>query len=500
LRRRDRRDPGRAVGARLGGLALKVFNFYPELTMSSITDSAKGLLSFLVLLQLIYRREVAKSRIMPLVKSSLAYADEIITKYKFKKAPFQQTIQYLNALKQAPSDDEWMPVPKYAKLLLAIRFELMKNSKKWLSDPELNHDQVQLGGLLIRMMGAAPENIHKVESIVVSKLRQLGNPVVSRLYLPEYEDQTEKVEELKFLVKKLVGRKDTTLTPSEYQELSEKGDKRLARYRELHRDARSVYKAALQDYMRSSEKDHVPIPEARKALESSGVELHPLRKDFDTLHINEDGKLTTTLGKEIGAMPHPSSIITMNPKYNPKTDNTYVFKYVVDPVNNPAGGTARTVDSQRLNMGKRDEKIGKALKVWDKAQQKWRQHLTGRNPHLSTMGAIAEVVNRHAPRIGSFGQKGLGLTTLKVSNTKVLPNGNLKLSYIGKAGMKQTHVLDNSDQFATASTNKFKGMLKGKSGRELRLQSPDLIPKPYPRFLIQGVSDSTQVHRPRPLE
>lgn len=270
----------------------------------------------------------------------------------------------------------------------------------------------------------------------------LGDPLLNRVYLFKQSDQAEPTGDLKTakemakIVEKVVGEKgDPILTLNEMRDLAEENPKLAEKYKELRKVFVANYKSALLHFIRSSGKPVVDVKIVSKYLEAKGCNNIP--KGF-VGGIDEVGKLYTTAGKQIGGMLIGE--VAMNPKYNPRTDDTYVCYLVSNP-----SQQLRTVDFVKGNRQARFNKVQDLIQNIDGFRKKWLNDLKSPDDKTAITAAMVETLYATQARIGGDsknqdGEDRYGLSTLLIAHAKMV-NGGFEFEYVGKKGTKQHHVL-----------------------------------------------------------
>lgn len=270
----------------------------------------------------------------------------------------------------------------------------------------------------------------------------LGDPLINRVYLFKQSDQAEPpadtrtAKEMAKIVERLFGEKgDPILTLNEMRDLAEENPKLAEKYKELRKVFVANYKTSLLHFIRSSGKPVVDVKIVRKYLEAKGCNNIP--KGF-VGGIDEVGKLYTTEGKQIGGMLIGE--VAMNPKYNPRTDDTYVCYLVSNP-----SQQLRTVDFVKGNRQARFDKVQDLIQNIDEFRRKWLNDLKSPDEKTAIVAAMVETLYTTQARIGGDsknqdGEDRFGLSTLLLSHAKMV-SGGFEFNYTGKKGTVQHHTL-----------------------------------------------------------
>lgn len=259
------------------------------------------------------------------------------------------------------------------------------------------------------------------------------------------------------IVTALVGRKnDPILTLNEMRDLRETKPKTIERYGVLRKVFVANYKAALFKFVRTSGKPYVDVKVARKYLDALGCNYIP--KGF-VGGIDESGKLYTSAGKVIAGMLIGE--VVMNPRYDPKQDNTYVCSLVANKTQQ-----LRTVAFNAANKSERFDKVAEFTENVDKFRTKWVKDLDSLDTRIQTIAAMVEAIYQTQARIGGDsknleGEDRYGMSTLLVKQLIPIDKG-FEFRYTGKKGTEQHHVITGN----TVSNRKviaiIKSLIKGK--------------------------------------
>lgn len=409
--------------------------------MSSLNASADKFLQLLVLLHLAYRRDVARKELKELLESAIEGARDFAHKHKFKGKVFKAAADYAVSGKRLAR--EGYPCGHYQKLLLEIKKELSAR-RKWIDDPEINPQQVQVARAALRMFSARNgQSLENGENTLEPKLHFLENPDIRLLYTPGLQGKEQPSRDLKFLVKKLIGKEGHHIPIPEQAGVKAKDPERYKKYLALHRQASGVYKAALRSLVRSSGKNYLPIPKVRKQLEAQGIVVHNLPRDLDPLNIGEDGRLYTRKGKLIQGFPSPGFVRL---EMNPDTESAdYIFKYWM-PGEGKKPGYGYLDETKRGNKDQAENLVLKGMDAAPRVRERFLKDLFSSSKGKQQLGTMAELIYSHSLRIGGVGNKTgdiptYGLSTLRVRDIRFLKSGKIKITYPGKKAVIQEHLI-----------------------------------------------------------
>ena len=276
-----------------------------------------------------------------------------------------------------------------------------------------------------------------------------GNPEIIKSFVKtdkELPKQGNIVPQLKKVVKQLTGLNDVLIPKDKTAEVKEANPELYKQYLQLRSKFNGVWKVYLSNLVRSSGKKYLPYETVLKELQKAGIE-HKLPEGIKGLFIDDLGALYTTSGKKIKGFPAGAVRVKMNPEYDPKKDDTFIFQAIMDK-------EGEEKDSSRFytfDYGKRafTQKFENSRKLYTKietARKKWLSLL--KNQPTTKLGGIAtvlELLYKFSARIGTAGNAAggsstFGISTLQVKHVKEGTTGIL-ISYLGKKGIAQRHVL-----------------------------------------------------------
>jgi hypothetical protein len=252
------------------------------------------------------------------------------------------------------------------------------------------------------------------------------------------------------LVKALTGKEGLIIPYDQIEAAEKKNAKLYEEYKKHVKQFNLVVKDALNQYVRASGKSTVDFQEAKKALESQGIKTN-WQEGFSG-RIDDQGKWYTSAGLQLTGVP--SSIvfpyIYMNPKYDPKKDNGYVFLARKRPkgVGTPGGQSVFTIS---YRQGATTQKFGNVDELKDKIKairNKWLVPLhKGVGYPEGVISTILEILIQFSARVGSSPNKPNGISALRVNNFQFQPNGNVLIKYMGKDNVAQKHQLEKTNKF-----------------------------------------------------
>lgn len=335
-------------------------------------------------------------------------------------------------------DDEFLP---HAKALRRAVNQVLK------ADTEVDHAELEMMRVLSSYMVSQNDNALKK---AIKLLPQLGEQELIDSFILETKSQKEFVkplEKIVFALTKERGR--SVLTAEEVKLLKEKNPVVHREYLRLRRDFNQVWKDELRNLVFNSKKQAVDFKSAVKYLDQQGIQ-HSLPKPFDGL-IDANGKLYTKAGKGIAGLPGPGFSIVMNPDYDPKADDSYVFT----TVNDATGERSQHVYTESYKKKATQEKFDKVKQldaVIDDVRRKWFQQLRKGNVQAPEVVAstVLELLYQFSARVGSMGNQAGGVNTFGISTLQVKhlkqQGKSLIITYQGKDNVRQIHKLDPVSQ------------------------------------------------------
>jgi Eukaryotic DNA topoisomerase I, catalytic core len=292
--------------------------------------------------------------------------------------------------------------------------------------------------------------------------------------------QKEFIKPLEKIVQAVSKRKGAILSAEEQKSLKDKSPKLHKEYLRLRKEFNNVWKDELRTLVNQSGKELSDYKYALDYLASQSIE-NPLPKNF-VGNIDANGKLYTKAGKLISGVPGVGFKVVMNPDYDSKKDDSFVFTTL-----NPEGGISQyvyTVAYRKQATQEKFQKVDALDKVIDGIRNKWMAYVRKGGSTPQAVGStLLELLYQFSARIGSMGnvaggQATYGMSTLQARHLKVSPTGII-FSYPGKDGVKQTHVLQGSAPETTWLIRNVKSYLKDKEPKD-RVFTFDLNNKVYP--------------------
>lgn len=282
-------------------------------------------------------------------------------------------------------------------------------------------------------------------------------------------------KEMPNVYKKLFGRSITNGYMATVEDLKEASTKKKAlfeQYKMLSKTLNSYTKLAIFKKVRSSGKATIPIEWVSKELDSKGI-LHNMPVGFVGGQVDERGDYYTKEGRKLDK--RPMGKVTMNPNYDPASDNTYVLNS--NYVTKGGSGRARTITMNTSNKQKRHAAADTFLSAEDKYRSKWIKDLDRKGSREQVIAAMVEMLWDTACRIGGVGNKSAGeptygLTTLLASHVKI-KTGKILFDYVGKKNAPQPATYRTSTPIGKKVEAVVLKLLRDKSKNDLLFQWRD---------------------------
>ena len=297
------------------------------------------------------------------------------------------------------------------------------------------------------------------------------NAYVTQRLAPKVGNQHSTKESLEALVHRLVGRKDTALTPEEAGKVKVMDAEGYKEYLALRKEFNQSWKDALTSYIRKSGKHTVPFEEVNTFLRLNGID-HMLPVGF-TGQVDDMGRFYTNKGKLIEGVPSAVNFpaVQMNPNYGKPDGGDWVF--MAKRPDGSAGPYFYTADFKKAQSAAKFAKVGNLSKKLPAIRTKWMQHVKrfATNDATSVAATILEILYEFSARVGSVGNAAggsstYGVSTLLVKHATITPDGNITLRYKGKDGVPTTHKITRSTAEGKLLIHNLNELLAGKDPKD----------------------------------
>ena len=382
-----------------------------------------------------YEDEALSSAVLKSLRTWNSEAQEFLTRFKIRKPMFVRLVQSL--MKGQDFEDDLDTFADTLKLKMDI---LTKET-------DITKDQLKLLKNIVsiskRGSETALKNFHK-------SVQLLGEPHLTAMFKHKQTvDQSKTIKDLDTFCMRTMKKKFADLTLEDRDTLREKKPDLYKTYLKLNRDISQAIKDAIRDNVRQSGSKLIKISEMVRLL--SKAKIQNKLPAFDGM-IDETGAIYNKLGVKLNGSV--TGRIELNPAYNPKTDDTYVFLHY--PLF--GAGLPQRVYTVNYKQSKTVSKFGivdELIKKVPAMRKKWLADLTGPIGELNTVCAlILELTYITSARIGTA-NSATGLSTLVCKEFLSTAANAFTLSYTGKSGVKQKHVIPT----VNAITKKLKRML-----------------------------------------
>jgi len=401
----------------------------------------------LVGFSLAYRRDLDHAALAQHIKGLLVTAKPVFEKLSKGSTPTAELL--IKSLgKGGVGDAKGMPRGNYAEYMQSLSRKLRPSLAKFYQSPEIDEPQVKLAKAAISMLSPDSARVDAKDALLDKNIGILPDRLLrqmcSRSGVLEHADQQKHLDELRALVKQHTGRKDTKLTPEETEALKAKNRDRFKHYNKLRKNVNDSWKEFVRVFCRERG-GLAKVSELVPAMKKAGITVHPY-DGYERLKVGENGALYTTTGNEIFSIVAADSQIKWNKAYDPKKDEGYVFMYKT-PMQRDFR-PAYTRPFLRRNKQARYAKVLKASEVVPQRRDKWLRDLKSADSTKQILGAMVELLYMHAMRVGGLknntdGKTTYGLSTLRAGHV-VSRGGGYVLSYPGKKGVTQKHVVDST--------------------------------------------------------
>jgi hypothetical protein len=336
--------------------------------------------------------------------------------------------------------------------------------------------------------------------------------VVQRL-APKTTNQGKTKDKLTDMMLKLVGRKDTAMTPDEAAKVRETQPEQYREYLTLRREFNQAWRDAMTAYIRKSGHDKLPFKQVNEYLHLNGIE-HMLPVGFTGL-VDDMGRFYTEKGKLIEGVPSAVNFpsLTMNPNFGKPDGGDWVF--MARRPDGSAGPYFYTSEFKKGQSKAKFAKVGELAKRIDGMRKRWLtkiQRFDIEDPQ-SVCAVVIELLYEFSGRIGSVGNEAAGaatygMSTLLVKHATILPNGDITLRYKGKDGVPTVHKLTQTTPVNKLVLKAMHELLAGKNDPKARIftvkKGNRLLPVTAAAvnqlFKASGAPPDTTVHKLRTLK
>lgn len=297
------------------------------------------------------------------------------------------------------------------------------------------------------------------------------NAYVTQRLAPKVGNQHDTKKALEELVHRLVGRKDTAMTPEEAVKVKGLDPEAYKEYLGLRKEFNQSWKDALTSYVRKSGKHTVPFKEVNEFLRLNGID-HMLPVGF-TGEVDDMGRFYTNKGKIIEGVPSAVNFpaVQMNPNYGKPDGGDWVF--MAKRPDGSAGPYFYTSDFKKAQSAAKFAKVGNLAKKLPAIRAKWMQHVKKfeTTDSVAVAATVLEILYQFSARVGSLGNAAggsstYGVSTLLVKHATMTPDGNITLRYKGKDGVPTTHKITKATVEGKLLLRNLTELLAGKEPKD----------------------------------
>jgi hypothetical protein len=297
------------------------------------------------------------------------------------------------------------------------------------------------------------------------------SPFVVQRLAPKIGDQQSTKAQLSKLLQKLVGRKDTAMTPEESQLVKETKPEVYKEYLALRREFNQSWKDALASFVRKSGKHTVPFKDVNEYLRLNGID-HMLPVGFTGL-VDDLGRFYTPQGQLIDGVPNAVGFpsVKMNPHFGRTDGGDWVFQAIAP--DGSGGSYFYTSEFKKGQSAAKFAKVGLLSKKIVGMRKKWVAKLRAFNvaDPTSVAATILEILYEFSARIGSVGNSAggtstYGVSTLLVKHATITPDGSITLRYKGKDGVPTTHKITKATAEGKALIHALNELLADKEPKD----------------------------------
>lgn len=370
----------------------------------------------------------APAAIRTKVKSLYSSAEDFFIQHKIPKLALTRLMDNISSGRAyTEKDNEW---------LVKLADAMNKNKRALERNTTISKEELGLFKSFISYFKRGSETALKNIDRRVSMLKDpMLNAAFHKTSLNSGEvsksSQTEIKSKLEKLVRKLTSKASTVITVEDAEKVRAKYPEEYKQYLALRREYNQVFKDFIKQYVRASGKTYVDYKKLITALNKEGIQ-HNLPSGFDGF-IDDQLNYYTTQGILIKG--RPSGTVIMNPTYNDKKDDSYVFTSAT-PMGQAYFYTTKFKEEKTAKKFTHVSNLEKNINI---IQKKWLTDLKTGSEKTKMKAAQIQLMYMFGARSGS-GQQATGITTLKNKHVKI--NGNQAvITYVGKKGANQKHII-----------------------------------------------------------
>jgi len=372
-------------------------------------------------------------------KATLWFKDskKFMKRFNLPTTDFEKAYRGLVAEKDPRNDDAMnnamdaaIAQLKAAHPEIKKEMELSRGDMSLLNDIRLMHTTVS---------PAARGRISKV----VSRFRE---PDLNEIFVEEHEDVSEELGELEAIVKKYTGKVGTVLPVpviNQWSKIAKLKNKKLpdhVRYTQLRTTLNNTFKTRLKSLVRTSGKPYLPVHTVIESMDDEGIS-HNLPHEFMG-HIDDAGEYYTKEGRQMKTKPYGKVI--MNPAYDGKKDNAFVFTFQSEGKKEP--GRAYTKEYAAKSKVRKFTVVTETIPKLGALARKWRADMKDIDSPEGVYATILEfvyVTNARSsnPNAQSAGSRTFGATQFQLKHM-MIDDHKILVTYPGKSGGPQKHLIE----------------------------------------------------------
>ena len=372
-------------------------------------------------------------------KMTLWFKDskKFMTRFKLPTKDFEKAYRSLLAEKDPNEDNAFDAAMDDAiGQLAAVHSEVKKEMDLSRADMSLLND-IRL--MHVKVSPSARSRISKV----VSRFRE---PDLNEIFIEEHDDISEELKELEAIVKRYTGKVGTVLpvpVMQQWNKIAKLKNKKLAdhtRYNQLRATLNNTFKTRLKSLIRTSGKPYLPVHTVIESMDDEGIS-HNLPHEFMG-NIDDAGEYYTKEGRQMKTKP--SGKVIMNPAYDGKEDNAFVFTFQSEGKKEP--GRAYTKEYAAKSKVRKFTVVTETIPKLDALARKWRADMKDIDSLEGVYATILEfvyVTNARSsnPNAQSAGSRTFGATQFQLKHMTI-DDHKILVTYSGKSGGPQKHLVE----------------------------------------------------------